>query len=665
MKLSAKSVITFSFFISTFLYYSQESKLDSLLNAFKKTKADSVKINCLNEFVKLVFLIESADSTYLGKANKMANELLEASLKNGSSKGEANARIQIGNIYFKKNNFIGAFEQYQKGLSIAEKTNDNELKANFNNKIGFIHNFIMKDPHNAKPYFETAYNYYKSINNKRSMAKTMVNLSVVYSDINQIDKAIEMNLTAYKQFKELDDQQGLAIVSGNLGDYYIKRGQYDKAMKFIELSFSIHEKRGSKLGINYNYLRLGVVHYHLKEYKMAESYLLKTYEFATNIRHNDLILSSAKYLNLLYTDIKKPDKAIFFQNKYYVAKDSLNSSEKIAKIAAVETKNSLERFEAKKQMEMKLAAVENEKEQQKKNYILIGIAIVLMIVLFFSVALFKRLKISREQNEIIQNQKKEVEEKNELIEEKQKEILDSIHYAKRIQTTLLAHEDFIDENLPENFVLFKPKDIVSGDFYWATKKDHLFYLAVCDSTGNGVPGAFMSLLSISFLSEAINEKHILKPNEVFNYVRRKLIENISRDGQQDGFDGILICLDTLTKKVTYCAANNAPLLVSNGSYAELESDRMPVGKGIRNEDFREFTIKYQKNDRLYLYTDGYADQFGGPKGKKFMYKKLNELLVNVSGKQLEQQCIELDQTLETWRGNLEQVDDVCIIGLCL
>ena len=548
MKATPKTLSTVLFICISFFYYSQTTKLDSLRSEFKKATIDSIKIKSLNEFIKLVFSSETSDSVILNQSMDMANELLDASLSSKSLIGEANARLQIGNIYFKKNNFIGAFEQYQKGLSISESTNDNELKANFNNKIGFIHNFIMKDPQNAQPYFEKAYRYYKKINNKKSMAKTMVNLAVVHGALNELDKAIEMNLEAYNQFKELDDQQGMAVVSGNLGDYYIEKGQYDKAMKFIELSYSIHEKRGSKLGLNYNYLRLGMVHYHLKEYKQAESYLLKTFDFATLVKHNDLILASSKYLHKVYTETNKPDKAIFYQNKYYIAKDSLNSSEKTAKIAALETKNSLERLETKKQMELKVASVENEKVQQRKNYILLGAGIVLVIVLVFSVALFNRLKISREQNTIIQLQKKEVEEKNELIEEKQREILDSIHYAKRIQTTLLAHKDFIDTHLAENFVLFKPKDIVSGDFYWATKKDHLFYLAVCDSTGHGVPGAFMSLLSISFLSEAINEKHILKPNEVFNYVRRKLIENISRDGQQDGFDGILICLDTFIQK---------------------------------------------------------------------------------------------------------------------
>jgi serine phosphatase RsbU (regulator of sigma subunit) len=276
------------------------------------------------------------------------------------------------------------------------------------------------------------------------------------------------------------------------------------------------------------------------------------------------------------------------------------------------------------------------------------------------------------QNSIISQQKNEVEQQKHLVEEKQREIVDSINYARRIQYTLLANDEFIRHYLPQHFVFFHPKDIVSGDFYWATfvknKSDQFgkFFLAVCDSTGHGVPGAFMSLLNISFLNEAISEKGILAPHEVLNYVRQKLIENISKEGQKDGFDGILICMDTATKEITYSAANNAPLLVSaNGEYRELPKDRMPVGMGERKESFQLFSLEYQTGDSLYLYTDGYADQFGGDKGKKFKYKQLNDLILNNHILSLEQQENILKTKFHQWKGDLEQVDDVCILGIKL
>ncbi|MBA3681519.1 MAG: SpoIIE family protein phosphatase [Bacteroidetes bacterium] len=268
---------------------------------------------------------------------------------------------------------------------------------------------------------------------------------------------------------------------------------------------------------------------------------------------------------------------------------------------------------------------------------------------------------------------KEIETKNEEISAKNKEIVDSINYAKKIQTTLLAHNDFLQKHLPDHFVFFKPKDIVSGDFYWATEHNKRFYLAVCDSTGHGVPGAFMCLLNIGFLNEAIKEKNISSPARVFDHVRTRLINDISKDGQQDGMDGILLCIDTSSPlektgdeakiSVTYAGSNNAPVLIRNSELMILPTDKMPVGKGERNQDFALNKIDIQPGDCLYLYTDGFADQFGGPKGKKFKYKALNELLLANHKKTTSEQKEIFNSTFENWRGKLEQVDDVCVIGI--
>lgn len=258
---------------------------------------------------------------------------------------------------------------------------------------------------------------------------------------------------------------------------------------------------------------------------------------------------------------------------------------------------------------------------------------------------------------------KELKESRNKIEEKQKEILDSIHYAKRIQNTLITNKEFIDKNLPDNFILFLPKDIVSGDFYWATQHENRFYLAVCDSTGHGVPGAFMSLLNITFLNEAINQKHILEVDEIFNYTREKLIQNLGKEGQKDGFDGILICFDWDKKEISFVAANNPPILVTSGELKKLYCDKMPVGQGEKQIPFARQYLSAKTNDIIYLYTDGYADQFGGKHGKKLKYKALNEYILSISNEPLKQQHQLLMDRFYQWKGYHEQVDDVCIIGI--
>jgi serine phosphatase RsbU (regulator of sigma subunit) len=263
-----------------------------------------------------------------------------------------------------------------------------------------------------------------------------------------------------------------------------------------------------------------------------------------------------------------------------------------------------------------------------------------------------------------------LEKQNVVIEEKQKEIVDSINYAKRIQYTFLANSEMLKELLPQHFVFFQPKDIVSGDFYWMAHKNGFIYLAVCDCTGHGVPGAFMSLLNSNFLNEAINEKSITHPAEVLNYVRQKLIEAL--DGGKDGMDTLLIKLpDDFSKmgstgiKMEFASANNKLVLIRKGMLHEFTTDKMPVGKGELMLPFSSQTVELYKDDILYLYTDGYPDQFGGPKGKKFKYKGLNNLLLSSSLLPLNEQSHLLAQTFTNWKGDLEQVDDVCLIGLKL
>ncbi len=272
----------------------------------------------------------------------------------------------------------------------------------------------------------------------------------------------------------------------------------------------------------------------------------------------------------------------------------------------------------------------------------------------------------------VKERTEEVMKQKDLLEEKQKEIVDSIHYARRIQTTILPGNEYLAKNLPDFFVLFKPQSIVSGDFYWATRvvkkvEDKVvgerFYLAVCDSTGHGVPGAFMSILNISFLNEAINEKQIEAPNEILDYVRKRLIKNLSHEGGQDGMDGTVICFDKMKNTITYASAHNAPIMVRDKNIIELKADKMPIGKGIKTEPFTLHEIDAKKSDTIYFYTDGFADQFGGPKGKKFKYKTLNTLLLENSELPLNQQAEMLLNAFTDWKGQLEQIDDVCVFAV--
>jgi sigma-B regulation protein RsbU (phosphoserine phosphatase) len=311
-------------------------------------------------------------------------------------------------------------------------------------------------------------------------------------------------------------------------------------------------------------------------------------------------------------------------------------------------------------MEGKTGVVDLTNEMKKAQHI---VSILNLFILFFTTIFF--FIFFRRESLLFQ---KDIIKQKEIIEEKQKEIIDSINYAKRIQFALLASESLLQNNLPEYFVLFNPKDVVSGDFYWATPTDEGFIYITADCTGHGVPGAFMSLLNISKLSQVINENKITRPDLILNNIRTEIINVLNAEGSKeeskDGMDAVLCKLDIKNMKLEYAAANNSFYIIRNNQLIICKADKMPVGKG--HDDSVLFTynqIALECGDVIYTFTDGYADQFGGSKGKKFKYKQLEEILLQIHHLPMPEQSDILNRKFHDWKGNLDQVDDVCIIGV--
>jgi serine phosphatase RsbU (regulator of sigma subunit) len=267
----------------------------------------------------------------------------------------------------------------------------------------------------------------------------------------------------------------------------------------------------------------------------------------------------------------------------------------------------------------------------------------------------------------------EVTHQKELVEEKQKEIIDSINYAKRIQQAVLTGEDVWKKVSKEHFILFKPKDIVSGDFYWAyNTPNNRSVFALADCTGHGVPGGFMSMLGNSFLNEIVVENKIFKADEILNKLRSKIIQALEQKGgtqQKDGMDISLCVWNKLDNTLEFAGANNPLWLVRKNENAvtelvEVKADKMPIGTYLENEvPFSSTTIQLQKGDIIFLCTDGYADQFGGPKGKKYKYKPLIDSLIKNYNLSMEEQKVAAEIAFNDWKNHHEQVDDVSLIGV--
>jgi serine phosphatase RsbU (regulator of sigma subunit) len=361
-------------------------------------------------------------------------------------------------------------------------------------------------------------------------------------------------------------------------------------------------------------------------------------------------------------------KAYEYMVDHYNIKDSIMSQKKLKDIAELETIYKTE----KQKSEIDLLNARNQLQQQnadRQRLLLFASLAGILLLLITTFTVYKSYSRKKKDNLLLSEKNEEIKAKSDLISQKQNEILASIQYARRIQYALLTNTKLFEDNLgAENFfILFRPKDIVSGDFYWASRKENRFYVAICDCTGHGVPGAFMSLLNISFLNEAVNEKNITEPHHILNHVRSRLIENVSHEGAQDGMDAVLFCIERRDGqqgvRISYAAANNSPVLVSKGKPQLMPFDKMPVGKGVSERSFTLYKFNLQPGDQLYFYTDGYADQFGGPNGKKFKYRQLNELIESTHSLPLAQQGKMLEDAIENWRGGLEQVDDICVMGI--
>jgi sigma-B regulation protein RsbU (phosphoserine phosphatase) len=285
-------------------------------------------------------------------------------------------------------------------------------------------------------------------------------------------------------------------------------------------------------------------------------------------------------------------------------------------------------------------------------------------VIFSALLIFLGVRLFKQENVKYAG---EIETQRKVLEEKNTEITDSINYAKKIQQALLPGEDEFKTHFQEAFVLLKPKDIVSGDFYWMTEKSSKLFYATADCTGHGVPGGFMTMLGISFLDEIVNEKGVLEPAQILNELRERIIVALKQTGisgeSKDGMDIALCCIDKKKNILQYAAANNSIYIIKDEKITEYKPDKQPCGFSHETKSFTQHEIKIEQGDSIYSFTDGFADQFGGPKGKKFKYRQLEDLLLSNYSLTAGEQSNILANTFDKWKGELEQVDDVLIIGV--
>ncbi|MGP8217134.1 MAG: tetratricopeptide repeat protein [Bacteroidia bacterium] len=607
--------------------------------------------------------------------------------KNGISINLGN----IGNIYDELGNYPKALEYDFKALKIAgEIGNKIHVIANLGN-IGNIYNQQVNYA-SALEYYFKALAIAKEIGNKSGIAINLSNIGIVYYSQRNYPKALEYSFKALDIDKEMSFKTGIASSLCIIANIYEDQGKYSDALMYNFKALNISREIGDKYDVAQNMEYIGSIYIKQKNSKLARDYLDSSLDLSKKIGAKVDIKSSYKDLAQLDSTTGNYASALSDYKNYIVYSDSLINEANTKKTVQAEMNYEFEQKQAaqKAEQDKKDAVAEQERRKQVliRNSFMAGF--VLMISLAFFI--FRGYRQKQKANQIITGQKAEVEKQKALaehqkaiVEEKNKDITDSIKYASRIQRALLTTDEYISKYLKEYFILFKPRDIVSGDFYWAYAEQPpvisgqssvaTFHIACCDCTGHGVPGAFMSLLNISMLNEAVIEKNITRPDLVLNDVRTNIIKALNPEGSdkgsKDGMDCIYCSID-MESKMLYVACANNPLWIvrsqpsvnSGQSLQEIPADKMPVG--IQYGEQKPFTLHSMpivKGDCIYLFSDGYADQFGGSKGKKFKYKQLQQLIMDNCQLTMAEQKQILEKTFENWKGDLEQIDDVLIIGI--
>jgi tetratricopeptide (TPR) repeat protein len=625
------------------------------------------------------------------KAINYFEKSLVIAKKGGNKRSVAVSLLNLSSTYFSLGNYTKALECDLRSLKISDSLKDKELLCKLYNEIGILY-ISQKEYNRGLDFLSRGLKMAEELGDRSSAASLVANIGHIYFNRGRYEKALQFFFRAIDIERETADTSGIDSMYDAIANAYNEQNKHVLAEKYYEksIAFAISTSDSHELALSL--ANLGNLHSNLKRYREAINSLNKALIISRQIGVKYVERGVEENLADLYEKMHNSKLALKHYKKFIQLRDSLFSQESSTKISRMsinydyEKQKEIDDLKNKSELEKQKLVAEADSKRQKT--IICAVAFVLFLAMVFSAFMFKSLNVTRQQKKIIEDKNIITEEQKQHIEDKHKEITDSINYAERIQRSFLATKESLDEYLKDYFVLFHPKDVVSGDFYWASCKKgtnvnnqrNLFYLVTADSTGHGVPGAIMSILNIFSLEKAL-EQDLIEPADILNYSRKTIIERLKKDGSKeggkDGMDASLVCFefDSIVDrkiKMIYAAANNPIWIVrqlesdaaTTCELIELKPDRMPVGKHEKQWlSFTQHEFELNKGDIIYTLTDGLCDQFGGPDGKKFMSKRLKQLLLSINDLSMCQQKEAILNELHRWKGSIEQVDDISLIGI--
>jgi serine phosphatase RsbU (regulator of sigma subunit) len=649
-------------FVFTAGSFTLHAGVDSLKTILKTGK--------LNDSSRCAILIDIAMQYYSNEGALDSSQLYFEYALAAAVKAKNNSLISYsywgkGLILREKGIYSGSLENYLNAHSFAVKANDYKRMAKALSGIGVVH-AIQGDTKKALKYYKEAEKINLEHNNQPGLAGIYNNIGLLYSETENFKTSLSYYNKALTINEELKDDRGIATVNENIGLIYVNQlNNVKEGLKHYAKSLSLWRRMGDYFSVSITLQYMASALNKDQQYKAAIDTAQKAMKLAIESKSLSAQMNLHGELARAYDSTGNVGKAYIHYRRFIYLKDSIQNDEKTREITSLQltydfnNKHDIDSIANEKEKAIDALAL---KQSKQFSFLLICGMGLLTVVLVFMYLIYQKN----------QKAKKEISAQKIYIEQRNLEVMDSIKYASRIQNAILPPAEQMKKLMPEHFVLYMPKDIVSGDFYWVEEKGDYLFFAVVDCTGHGVPGAFMSIVGRNGLNDAVSVMGLTTAADILNflnkYVNETLHQKFENSTIRDGMDIALCVFNKKTRVIDFAGANNPLWIHKANTYDlfEVNGDKQPIGNfiGLGNEKpFTKKTIEIARGDTVYLFSDGYADQFGGPKGKKMKYKRLKDLIISVCREKTEKQREELMKNFNSWKGDLEQLDDVCVIGV--
>lgn len=627
---------------------------------------------------------------------------------------------RIGTIFFMTSDYKAALHYTNESLNIFQIVGDKTKLANVHSLLCEIQSY-MGFKETAIEHCRIALDLYDELNLIEGRANLLNSIGNIYLDLGQYEKSEQYFNEAIYIAKSNDDSFTISTSLSNLGHLKLREGKNKEAIKFFKRALEIDQQQNDGEGLGYSYYNMGEAYFPEGDFKRSRFYLQKSLEYAeksvdlelqakvyseignlysetgnyrdaiSNLKKSltiaqkidaDPILQTC-YNNLAkyYDKLGDNENALNYFKLYMLHKEKMYANQSSTKIAEAEALYDL----GKKEKQIQLLRSENrikDLEASERNLMNIWLISGLVFVLALSAVVYRQYRIQNKANKTLQAQKaainrqKEeiakqrdnIEQTNHTLEDINKQLTDSIQYARRIQMSLLPDNRLLKANFSDSFILYLPRDIVSGDFYWLGQRDSLLYMAIIDCTGHGVPGAFMTVLANSLLNQIVIEEHCIKPDLILNRLDEKVKKSLNQHGITlsafEGMDIAFLTIDINNYLLKFAGAKMPLYYIRENQLEQISGERFSIGGNeVENKQFSLKSIQLKKGDIIYLASDGFQDQFGGTEEKKFMKLHFKNLLSSMHDLTLIKQKEKLVTTLNEWKGFHTQTDDVLVVGI--